>query len=284
MCRLLGYITASRSLSLSQVIGEARLDEFREISRIHNDGWGANLIAEAALPPHLSDGGAASPECYESLYRTTEPAFLDDNFTSVSHTSAASAIFHLRLASSNLPLIPANQQPFTALGIAFAHNGDISDENGVNLVSAEQTFVSKEEIAQTGGESDSALYFAHVLHFVHKGVKIETAVERAIAQLRAKYPDSSYNCLVQTPDYLVCVNATGHDHLAHRVAEVYDSYGMLEKAADYRVIRYKALDGGVVVASSGFDQSEDDGWHELPNNHILIASRSTGEFVVRELQ
>nr|MDK6329012.1 class II glutamine amidotransferase [Alloscardovia omnicolens] len=65
--------------------------------------------------------------------------------------------------------------------------------------------------------------------------------------------------------------------------EVYDAYGQREKAADYRVIRYKQIDGGVVVASSGFEQKEDEGWEELPVNHILVADAETGSFEVHAL-
>ena len=48
-------------------------------------------------------------------------------------------------------------------------------------------------------------------------------------------------------------------------------------------MRYKQIDGGVVVASSGFEQKEDEGWEELPVNHILVADVATGAFEVRAL-
>ncbi|OTA29546.1 class II glutamine amidotransferase [Alloscardovia macacae] len=283
MCRLLGYLSADSDITLRDAIGSDQLDAFKEVSRIHNDGWGVDGINTTHRAAHAKDGGAESPEVFESIYRTTEPAFLDHNFESLASTPARSAIFHLRLASSNLPLIPENQQPFTADGISFAHNGDISSEDGVNLVHNSDVLVTPYEIAQTGGKSDSAIYFAHILHFTQLGHALDVAVEEAIAALREQYKDSSYNCLVQTKTTLVCANATGHDYLADRVAEVYDAYGQRENAKDYRVIRYKAIPGGVVVASSGFDQKEEDGWKELPKNHILVADSATGTFEIRPL-
>ncbi|MFD0704654.1 class II glutamine amidotransferase [Alloscardovia venturai] len=284
MCRLLGFATSDRDFTLGEILGEPQLAEFCDISRIHNDGWGASLISNARREAHAYDGGAPSPDLYENIYCSTEPAFLDNNFESISHTPARSAIFHLRLASSHLPLIPENQQPFAADGISFAHNGDISTVDGVNLVHNRDVLPSSDEIAATGGKSDSAIYFAHVLHFVRLGFALDRAVEEAIRQLRKQYRDSSYNCLVQTRDALICVNATGHDYLAHRVAEVYESYGARDKAADYRVIRYRPLDGGgVVVASSGFEQSSQDGWKELPVNHMLIATSYTGTYEIHPL-
>ncbi|TCD54223.1 class II glutamine amidotransferase [Alloscardovia theropitheci] len=283
MCRLLGYLSTNNDITLRDAIGSQQLDEFKEISRIHNDGWGVDGINTTHREAHVDDGGAPSPEVFENIYRTTEPAFLDHNFESLASTPARSAIFHLRLASSNLPLIPENQQPFTADGISFAHNGDISSQDGVNLVHDDDVLVSDYEVAKTGGKSDSAIFFAHILHFVDKGLDIAQAAENAIATLREQYKDSSYNCLVQTQEKLVCVNATGHDYLSDRVTAVYDKYGQADKAKDYRVIRYKKISGGVVVASSGFDQKIEDGWKELPKNHILIADSATGEYEIRPL-
>lgn len=283
MCRLLGYLSTETDITLRDAIGSQQLDEFREISRIHNDGWGVDGINTTHRAAHIADGGAPSPEVFENVYRTTEPAFLDHNFESLASTPARSAIFHLRLASSNLPLIPENQQPFTADGISFAHNGDISTEDGVNLVHNDDVIVSDYEVAKTGGKSDSAIFFAHILHYVDKGYAVDKAAERAVSTLREQYKDSSYNCLIQTQDKLVCVNATGHDYLSQRVADVYEKYGQREKAQDYRVIRYKDIPGGVVAASSGFDQKSEDGWKELPQNHILIADSATGKYEIRPL-
>ncbi|WP_018142952.1 class II glutamine amidotransferase [Alloscardovia criceti] len=283
MCRLLGYVSSQTDITLRDAIGSAQLDEFKEISRIHNDGWGADTFSSTHRAAHVEDGGAPSPEVFESIYRTTEPAYLDHNFESLVSTSARSAIFHLRLASSNLPLIPENQQPFTAHGISFTHNGDISSTEGVNLVHNPHVLVSSEEVAQTGGKSDSAIYFAHILHFIDAGYPVDQAVEQAIAELRKQYRDSSYNCFVQTDTQLVCVNATGHENLSTRIADIYEAYNQREKAKDYRVIRYKEIPGGVVVASSGFEQNEEEGWKDLPKNHMLVADTATGEYEIRAL-
>ncbi|WP_418969382.1 class II glutamine amidotransferase [Alloscardovia omnicolens] len=283
MCRLLGYVSSHHDITLRDAIGSSQLDEFKEVSRIHNDGWGSSLISSTHRASHVKDGGAPSPSVFENVYRTTEPAYLDHNFESLASSPARSALFHLRLASSNLPLIPENQQPFTAHGISFAHNGDISSEDGINLVHNPDVTVSPYEIAQTGGKSDSAIYFAHILHFRAQGHALDRSVELAIASLREQYKDSSYNCLLHNQQTFICVNATGHDHLAHRIAEVYDAYGQREKAADYRVIRYKEIPGGVVVASSGFTQNAEEGWKELPVNHILVADNTTGLFEIRPL-
>lgn len=38
MCRLLGYATAGFNLSLNAVLGQGNVEDFRELSEIHNDG------------------------------------------------------------------------------------------------------------------------------------------------------------------------------------------------------------------------------------------------------
>ena len=55
------------------------------------------------------------------------------------------------------------------------------------------------------------------------------------------------------------------------------------------MIRYRRILGvdgtaeGVVVASSGFPQSEADGWTELDNDQMLVASNRTGEFRIETI-
>ena len=38
---------------------------------------------------------------------------------------------------------------------------------------------------------------------------------------------------------------------------------------------------GIVVASSGFDQFEADGWKELGNDQMIVASNRTGQWRIR---
>lgn len=40
---------------------------------------------------------------------------------------------------------------------------------------------------------------------------------------------------------------------------------------------------GVVVASSGFEQNESDGWKVLKNDQMIVASNRTGEYHVRSI-
>lgn len=40
MCRLLGFAAAGSNTSLNGVLGMQAIRDFRDLSEIHNDGWG----------------------------------------------------------------------------------------------------------------------------------------------------------------------------------------------------------------------------------------------------
>lgn len=289
MCRLLGYATAGFDLSLHAILGSQAVGEYRTLSQIHNDGWGASLLSNPVERAHLSDGGAPSPETGTRVYRSTLAAELDPVFDQITEEPARGALLHLRLASSHLPLILENQQPFFANGLSFIHNGDISDEQGRNIVTLQDSPVNEKVFLSTGGRSDSAMFFGAVLEYIGFGFPLDEALAQAVRELRQICPKSSYNCMVQSQDQLIVLCAAGHDETASRVIEVYNRYGRGGKVRDYRVIRYRALSdengdpAGVVAASSGFPQDPADGWTPLKNNEMLIASNRTGRFRLRSL-
>ena len=287
MCRLLGYATAGFNLSLNAILGTENVVEYREMSEIHNDGWGCSMLYEPVETPGTEDGGAPAPETGTKLYKTTVAARLDPVFPELASEPARGALWHLRLASSNLPLILENQQPFYCNGLSFVHNGDISDSHGRNIVTNKQYPVKHSTFLATGGRSDSAIFFAVILEYIGFGYELPEAVAQAVRELRQAYPRSSYNCMVQSTDQFIALRAAGREQVSSRIVEVYEEYGQAEHAHDYRVVRYRGLKddfgapAGVVVASSGFDQSEDDGWRELENDHMIVASNRTGEWSVR---
>lgn len=160
MCRLLGYATAGFNLSLNAVLGQGNVEDFRELSEIHNDGWGVAQLADPASAPYVRDGGAPTPETGTKIYKSTIAARADSTFDALASEPARGAIWHLRLASSNLPLIMENQHPFYANGLSFIHNGDISDASGRNIVTNRSYPVDHSVFLSTGGRSDSAIFFA----------------------------------------------------------------------------------------------------------------------------
>ena len=289
MCRLLGYATAGFNLSLNAVLGQDNVEDFRELSEIHNDGWGVAQLSDPAEAPHVRDGGAPTPETGTRIYKSTIAARHDSTFEALADEPSRGAIWHLRLASSNLPLIMENQHPFYANGLSFIHNGDISDDQGRNIITNRAFPVDPSIVQSTGGRSDSAIFFAVILQYIGFGFALDEAVAQAVRELRKSYPKSSYNCMIQSQDQFIALCAAGREVTSKRIVEIYDQYGRGEQARDYRVLRYRALGGnddqskGVVVASSGFDQRAEDGWTRLVNDQMIVASNRTGEFRVRSI-
>ena len=286
MCRLLGYATAGFNVSLNAILGSENTADFQELSEIHNDGWGVAQLADPAEAPYILDGGAPTPETGTKIYKSTVAARFDSTFEALANEPARGALWHLRLASSNLPLIMENQQPFYANGLSFIHNGDISDANGRNIVANRSYPVDHSILLSTGGRSDSAIFFAVILEYIGFGFPLDEAVAQAVRELRQAYPKSSYNCMIQSEDQLVALCAAGREKTSPRIVEIYDEYGRGEQAADYRVMRYRALEdengdpAGVVVSSSGYDQSD---WDVLENDQMIVASNRNGTFRLRSI-
>lgn len=268
------------------MLGLEACAQFRELSEIHNDGWGAAIVNEPDQVAHVSDGGAPSPETGSAIYRNTIAARYDALFDDLATVRARGALWHLRLASSNLPLILENQQPFYANGLSFIHNGDISDDKGRNITTNRSYPINEGLVQSTGGRSDSAMYFAIVLQYLGFGFELEEAVAQAVRELRATYPDSSYNCMVQSKDQFIALHADSGEPTPKRVIQIYEQYGRAKQAHDYRMLRYRVIDDeqsnqhGIVVASTGFDQSD---WTDLPNNSMIVASNRTGAFRIRTI-
>ena len=290
MCRLLGFATAGSNTNLNGVLGMQAVRDFRDLSEIHNDGWGSALVTVPSESPYLRDGGAPTPETGTAIYKNTIAARHDPIFDELANTPARGGLWHLRLASSNLPLILENQQPFYANGLSFIHNGDISDDQGRNIITNRAFPVDPSIVQSTGGRSDSAIFFAVILQYIGFGFALDEAVAQAVRELRKSYPKSSYNCMIQSQDQFIALCAAGREVTSKRIVEIYDQYGRGEQARDYRVLRYRALGGnddaqpkGVVVASSGFDQRAEDGWTRLENDQMIVASNRTGEFRVRSI-
>ena len=209
------------NLSLNAVLGQDNVEDFRELSEIHNDGWGVAQLSDPAEAPHVRDGGAPTPETApESTSRPSRPV-MTARFETLADEPSRGAIWHLRLASSNLPLIMENQHPFYANGLSFIHNGDISGRPMAATSSPTAHTRSKtySVLLSTGGRSDSAIFFAVILEYIGFGFSLDEAVAQAVRELRQAYPKSSYNCMIQSEDQLIALCAAGREKTSPRIVE-----------------------------------------------------------------
>ena len=209
MCRLLGFATAGSNTNLNGVLGMQNVRDFRNLSEIHNDGWGAALITVPDESPYRRDGGAPTPETGTAIYKNTIAARHDPIFDELANTPARGGLWHLRLASSNLPLILENQQPFYANGLSFIHNGDISDDQGRNIITNRAFPVDPSIVQSTGGRSDSAIFFAVILQYIGFGFALDEAVAQATQAAQATVQGVQHRiptCSATTPAARLCTS------------------------------------------------------------------------------
>lgn len=267
MCRLIGYVAAHPS-TLAELIGPQQCDSFRALAKLHADGWGSAWVA------------GRHPD--ETIQRVRDTVLTPDYAPIVQATDQSTArarILHLRLASPGIPIAIANNQPFIADGIAFAHNG------GVFPVSALRPLISPAVLRSVEGDTDSELYFALIRQNIGLGNPIVEAVRLAVAQLRQHFPTASLNALLLTKDELIAVHAS--ENLPTPLAELQARGLSVEQLPKdhtdnyYRLSYLRTVDGGTVIASSGIDT---EGWIPLPPLSIASISLSTLELTITRLQ
>ncbi|WEV47744.1 class II glutamine amidotransferase [Bifidobacterium sp. ESL0690] len=281
MCRLLGYCVNAAELSLKDILGEADTADFRRLSEIHKDGWGASLKGFA--------GDGASQLSDDRTYHTTVAACVDPVFSSLADIPAQSALWHFRWGSPGIAGVMENLQPFALDGIEFIHNGHIVDADNVNILDNPDFEVDRDIVESISIHSDSAIFFAVIVGYVRQDMNLSDAVLHAIAKLRETYPTSSYNCIVRDAEEMVAVEAGRGGKTLPEIIEFYNDYGWTGQGDDYSAMRFRDIRDdknhglGVLAASSGFRQNADDGWREMGNNTMLVASRRTGRYFLRSL-
>ena len=101
MCRLLGYATAGFNLSLNAVLGQDNVEDFRELSEIHNDGWGVAQLSDPAEAPHVRDGGAPTPETGTRIYKSTIAARHDSTFEALADEPSGTCAWQVPICRSS---------------------------------------------------------------------------------------------------------------------------------------------------------------------------------------
>jgi predicted glutamine amidotransferase len=86
-------------------------------------------------------------------------------------------------------------------------------------------------------------------------------ITSALRFIKANIDHSSANMMIMNKDFFVTACRYNQD----RIPELF------KKDVDYYELRYKEIDGSVVVASSGWDQT---GWTKLDNDTLLIVDRA----------
>lgn len=250
MCRLLGYCSQSPS-SLADLMGPEGLRDFTALSALHGDGWGAAWYtgSEPAITKYAgpADGDAE----YDKL--AWQP--LSDL-----------GLVHLRWATPGLPVAAQNTHPFRYGDYVLAHNGAIHPQDRLG-----QMLPPNWEQRLTG-TTDSERYFMQVMRLAEREGDLTTAIDAAVADIRARFEPNSLNAILLSPDRMYAI--AWHDP-ARIPAEQLRLRGYDDRPDDiasYFDLAYRATDDAVVVASSGWPMP---GWTALRPGHVLVVERAT---------
>jgi predicted glutamine amidotransferase len=150
MCRFIA-IVASEPTAFSLVLNEAPRS-LASLSHAHPDGWGIAVHS-------------AAHDAAWTLQKGVERASDCPRFQELAGRSRGrTLIAHVRQKTVGSTRIE-NTHPFTRDGWVFAHNGTITDDGYL------RSRCSKERLSEVNGDTDSELFFAHVLtHFDEHGL------------------------------------------------------------------------------------------------------------------
>ena len=269
MCRLLAY-AAPRSTTVAEVIGAENTMAFQRMTSVHTDGWGSAWLAAGP--------GEARPEI--EAVRVSTPGQHDPMLTAALSESPSNArLVHLRLATAGFKRTKVNTHPFTADGLAFAHNGTIAP------VSAFEGLVDAVDAERIEGSTDSELYFAVIRrHIRERGGTVVDGAESALRELRTIFPHASLNAVLLSADELIVIHANS---TATVTEDTFRELGI--DPADlppdhidhyYGLAMLQRPDGTTVFSSTGIDLA---GWSRVPDDTITRIDLDTLELSQRPI-
>jgi predicted glutamine amidotransferase len=242
MCRLLGW-AGRRPTTLSDVLGNEDLAAFTGLSAHHADGWGVARSTARGVSVRKRPEAARTSARFDRWARSRRTDL---------------GLAHLRRATLNLSVGPANTHPFTDGRIAFAHNGSIKPPASLDRLLSERSQRRRQ------GTTDSERYFLAVVQRLRDGAAPAEALRTTADEIAATAEFTSLNCLLLTPDRLYAFSRYDADNPPD------------DDDPEYYNLRYRVTPDGVVVASSGWGRD----WQELANGELLVVRRRTLECTV----
>lgn len=257
MCRLLGF-AAPDARSVADMLGDDQSAVFRDMARLHRDGWGTAWVDER---------GGLGLEADKQATAGLEDAHLVEALT---QHHATARIVHLRLATEGLSRRDENTHPFVAEDFAFEHNGSFPD------IPAVERLLSPSVWARLVGDTDSERYFGLIRTHIEEGLSVPAATMKAVRQLRGMFPHSSLNALMLSRNQLIAVHASSS---APSPIQEFDKRGIALDSLpvghidEYYIMRIRRHDdGSVVIASSGLDIED---WEPLPQDSVTLIDLDT---------
>jgi len=261
MCRLLAF-ASSDDTTLQSLLTPQEFENYRQLSTLHGDGWGAAWQAAGASVRQAN---------------SVERAVDDEEFLFITREPASASIVHLRWATSGFPVCVENTHPFTDGTWRFAHNGAIAHSERL------LEFLSAERRAALQGSTDSEIYFQLFLEKAEALGDIVTGLRATVALIREVCGLGSLNCLLLTEGRMIAVQAFGATPAP--TASLAESVGGADHlpeghGEDYYRLRYAVRRGSVLVASTGVGGED---WRDLGDDAIIDADLDAGRVVIRRL-
>jgi len=237
MCRLMGYVS-SHEVSIEEIAG-ASFQEFSDLSEKHRDGWG------------IATSSTGKPS---NLIVETLPAKDSSQYSHLTKKALSDgALLHLRWATSGLAVVEGNTHPFEFENISFIHNG------GITPLDSMDNFIDSDLFDLMRGNTDSEKYFYLLISQIRK-LGLIKGISAGVKLIQDNCNYSSLNAMILTSDSYVIVNKHNYEKRPKGEAE------------DYYDLFYRKDAKGILVASSGWNQSN---WTSLENHKILVIDRKS---------
>lgn len=262
MCRLLAIASADET-TVAQALGAAQLGEFTELSRFHDDGWGAAWTRD--------DGTVAT-------IHGVDEAGLDERYWRFVDSQYSKGIMiHLRWASKGMAVAPENSHPFRSHGTAMIHNGNIAPAKQM------ESMLDPESLRELRGGTDSERYFAYILQCARREGDFEAGLARAVSDMKHAYPGHSLNAMLMREDriYVVNVHEGATFDLSHDPEKLDGPIPWQHDPSNYYPLEMQWRGTSLIVASTGI---RDGDWRRLPQESILVIDTKQGIPTIHTLQ
>lgn len=271
MCRFALYLGPPITLDLlttrpeHSIIHQSFKSRMRE-EPLNGDGFGVAWYA-----PEIS------PE--PALFRSVQPAWNNINLLHLARVTRSPTILaHVRAATSGFSVSEANCHPFTADRFAFMHNGSVA--NFRELKRSIREHLSDEAYLWIHGTTDSEHLFARFRDHISqtdgcdKTEVMADALQNTIAdvvrltQAVGATRRSLLNLAVSDGERAVVSRyATGDSDALSLFLRTGQSYVCNEEGI-CRVLDNGSGQSTVLVASEPL--TEEEGWNEVPRNHLVL--------------
>lgn len=230
--------------------------DMRQGGTVNADGFGlAWYPADVASEEVVRDPDHSFGRKEPVRYRRSVPIWADESLPGLARSIRAETVLAaVRNGTTGMPLTEIAVAPFVSDQWSFSHNGVIAGWPATVEKLAEQLPVS--DLLTLDAPTDSALLWALVRQRLRSGATPADAVSAVTTEVAAAAPDSRLNLLLTDGEQLLAT-AWWHSLWVRRAA------------------------GAVTVASEPSDP-DDPTWHQVPDRHLVRATRETLEVLPME--